>query len=164
MRIRHLTPYARVTRRRPYAVAAFALAAAAVLTYAITAHGQAPAARPLGVFVPGEAPPPRAAPAALDEVNALRAARGLRPYLHDPALTRAAQRCADVRAAGLIFGHTANDFQYLDPGVACAATGCAAYPASYGWLSCAVYDAYTYAGAAWALGRDGKRYMHLYVR
>ncbi|MFO0822760.1 MAG: hypothetical protein U0792_06510 [Gemmataceae bacterium] len=45
-----------------------------------------------------------------------------------------------------------------------SSAGCAAYPASYGWMSCCVYDNYTYAGAAWVTGRDGKRYMHLFVR
>lgn len=101
---------------------------------------------------------------ALDELNAQRAARGLRAYVRDPSLTVAAQRCADARAAVLRFEHTDNDFAYLDPGVQAAASGCAAYPKEDGFLACAMYDNYTYAGAAYAMGRDGKRYCHLFVR
>jgi len=107
------------------------------------------------------------APDALAEVNAKRAARGLRPYAHDPALTEAAQKCAAYRAARLMFGHVTGgmgDFQFLAPGVRCSATGCAAYPDQYGWMSCAIYDNFTHAGAAWVRGADGKRYMHLFLR
>src|SRR5438874_293 len=39
----------------------------------------------------------------------------------------------------------------------------AATPAAE-YVSGCVYDGYTYAGAAWAAGRDGRRYMHLFVR
>jgi hypothetical protein len=99
---------------------------------------------------------------ALDEVNALRARRGLRPYVRDPNLTEGARRLAAARAAGRVFGHLANDFALIPGPAAC--TGCAAYPPSYGWMSCAVYDSYTYAGAAWVMGADGKRYMHLVCR
>jgi uncharacterized protein YkwD len=100
----------------------------------------------------------------LDEVNAQRVARGLRPFLRDEGLTQAAFACASFRAAHGLFGHTSNDFSFVPPGSWASAAGCAAYPASYGWLSCCVYDNYTYAGAAWVTGRDGKRYMHLFVR
>lgn len=99
----------------------------------------------------------------LDEVNAQRAARGLRPFLRDDGLAAAARACAAHRATYLLFGHTNNDFGFCPSGVHCDATGCAAYPASYGWLSCCTFENYTRAGAAWALGRDGKRYMHLFV-
>lgn len=102
---------------------------------------------------------------ALDEVNELRAQRGLRPYRHDPLLERAAKRCADVRAAALHFGHTRNDFAYAaEVGVQASATGCAAWVPEMGWGSCSIYDGYTYGGAAWTLGADGKRYMHLFLR
>lgn len=101
---------------------------------------------------------------ALSEVNALRAQRGLRPYIFDPLLTEGARRIATVRAQNRIFGHLPNDFSLLPQGASAAATGCAAYPPSYGWMSCAVYDNYTYAGAAFVMGADGKRYMHLVVR
>lgn len=100
---------------------------------------------------------------ALDEVNAKRAARGLRPFVHDPALTAAAERCAAFRAERRLFGHTGNDFGFLG-GARASAAGCAAYEAHYGWLSCCTYDSYTYAGAAFVVGADGKRYMHLFVR
>ena len=100
----------------------------------------------------------------LDEVNALRAARGLRPFVRDEALTQGAYACAAARAARFQFGHTANDFAFLPPGAGARSAGCAAYPASYGWMSCCVYDNATYAGAAAVTGADGKRYMQLFVR
>jgi hypothetical protein len=100
----------------------------------------------------------------LDEVNAKRAARGLRPFLRDEGLTQAAHACAAFRAQRGLFGHTANDFTFVPPGASAASAGCAAYPASYGWMSCCTYENYTYAGAAWVTGADGKRYMHLFVR
>jgi hypothetical protein len=99
----------------------------------------------------------------LDEVNAKRAARGLRPFVRDEGLTRAAASCAAFRASHLLFGHTANDFAFVPPGAQADAAGCAAYPASYGWMSCCTYEGYTHAGAAWVTGADGKRYMHLFV-
>ena len=100
----------------------------------------------------------------LDEVNAKRMARGLRPYLRDERLTQAAHACAAHRAQYGLFGHTSNDFAFVPPGASAATAGCAAYPASYGWMSCCTYENYTFAGAAWVAGRDGKRYMHLFVR
>ncbi|MBN9120207.1 MAG: hypothetical protein J0I06_13760 [Planctomycetes bacterium] len=100
----------------------------------------------------------------LDEVNAKRAARGLRPFVRDEGLTQAARSCAAFRAERGLFGHTSNDFAFVPPGAAASSAGCAAYPVSYGWMSCCVYDNHTYAGAAWVTGRDGRRYMHLFVR
>jgi hypothetical protein len=100
----------------------------------------------------------------LDEVNAKRAARGLRPFVRDESLTQAAQACAAFRAEHGLFGHTSNDFAFVPPGAVASSAGCAAYPASYGWMSCCTYDSYTYAGAAWVTGRDGRRYMQLFVR
>lgn len=99
----------------------------------------------------------------LDEVNAKRAARGLRPFIRDEGLTQAAFGAAAFRAEHGLFGHTANDFAFV-PGGSCSAAGCAAYPASYGWMSCCTYDNHTYAGAAYVTGRDGRRFMHLFVR
>lgn len=101
---------------------------------------------------------------ALDEVNATRTARGLRPFLRDANLAAAATVCAEFRAARLIAGHTANDYAALPPGASAAATGCAAWAPGLGWGSCCTYEGYTYAGAAYATGRDGRRYMHLFVR
>jgi hypothetical protein len=100
----------------------------------------------------------------LNEVNAQRAARGLRPFVRDEGLTQAARSCASFRAASGLFGHTSNDFAFVPPGAFATSAGCAAYPAGYGWMSCCVYENYTYAGAAWVTGRDGRRYMHLFVR
>ena len=103
-------------------------------------------------------------PSALDEVNATRAARGLPPYTEDPALTTAAEGVAEYRAAHLVAGHTANDFAFLPAGATATAAGCAAWEPSLGWGSCATYESHRYAGAAWKMGADGRRYMHLFVR
>ena len=105
----------------------------------------------------------RAGEDALAEVNAMRSAKGLRPFVMDAGLTQAAIACADYRAARLLFGHTGNDFQFVPQGTVADAAGCAAY-ADGGWLSCCMTADYIYAGAAFTVGRDGKRYMHLFVR
>jgi hypothetical protein len=101
---------------------------------------------------------------ALDEVNAVRAKRGLPAFQYDEGLTRAAQACAQFRADRLIQGHTSNDFAFLPAGAQAPAAGCAAWEPSMGWGACCTYERYAYAGAAYALGRDGRRYMHLFVR
>jgi len=101
---------------------------------------------------------------ALAEVNAVRAARRLPPFIKDDNLTIAAYTAAKHRARHLCSGHTSNDFACLPAGCSASAAGCAAWHPSDGWGSCCTYDSYTYAGAAWALGKDGKRYMHLFVR
>lgn len=101
---------------------------------------------------------------ALDEVNAARARRGLRPFIHDPLLTIGARTIAVVRARQRIAGHTANDFTGLPAGASARASGCAAWEPSWGWGSCATYENFTYAGAAYAMGADGRRYMQLFVR
>jgi hypothetical protein len=106
----------------------------------------------------------RAAEEALAEVNAARAARGLRPFIKDDDLTAGALNVADFRAARLIAGHTSNDFGGLPVGTRATAAGCAAWEPSFGWGACCTYDNYTYAGAAYSVGRDGRRYMHLFVR
>jgi hypothetical protein len=103
-------------------------------------------------------------PDALDEVNATRATRGLRPFVRDDNLTAAAATCAEFRAARLIAGHTSNDFAALPAGTSAASAGCGAWEPGTGWGTCCTYESYTYAGAAYAMGRDGKRYMHLFVR
>lgn len=101
---------------------------------------------------------------ALDEVNAARAARGLPPFKRDAGLTTAAKNAASYRAARLIRGHTRNDFAFVPEGTTARAAGCAAWPKRDGWGACCTYERWTWAGAAWAEGRDGRRYMHLYVR
>jgi|GEM_PF-1720487 len=101
---------------------------------------------------------------ALAEVNSARARRGLRPFQHDPLLTIAAQACAERRAASRISGHLPSDFAYLPSGASARAAGCGALNSSWGWATCCTYENYTYAGAAWVMGSDGRRYMHLFVR
>jgi hypothetical protein len=113
------------------------------------------------VFIAGSA---RAGNDALAEVNAARAARGLRPFIADADLTSGAINVADFRAARLLAGHTGNDFAGLPVGCTATAAGCAAWEPSFGWGACCTYDNYTYAGAAWSMGRDGRRYMQLFVR
>lgn len=104
---------------------------------------------------------------ALAEVNAARAARGLAPFVQDPGLTAAAKAAADFRATHLIAGHVGGamgDFAFLPQGSSATAAGCGALDPSWGWGSCCTYDRYQFAGAAVTYGRDGKRYMHLFVR
>ncbi len=101
---------------------------------------------------------------ALNEVNATRASRGLPPYILDENLALGAQAVAEFRAARLMAGHTGNDFAALPAGTLASAGGCAAWDPGMGWGSCCTYDRYTYAGAGWAMGRDGKRYMYIFVR
>jgi hypothetical protein len=109
----------------------------------------------------------------LDELNAYRARKGLKPFMRDANLSAAAGAAADYRATYLIKGHVNvniggrhyTDYDFLPAGSPRAhATGCAAAGDEWGWLSCCAEENWTYAGAAWTRGRDGKRYMHLFVR
>jgi hypothetical protein len=111
----------------------------------------------------GKASASATAPTALEEVNALRKLHGLPPFHEDKKLTVAARRVAKYRAARLIEGHV-NDFDFLPEGGQAAATGCAAWEPALGWGSCCTFERWRYAGAAWAMGRDGRRYMSLFVR
>lgn len=101
---------------------------------------------------------------AIDEVNAARARRGLPAFIRDEGLTKAACEAARRRASRLLEGHLESDFDCLPQGVTAQAAGCAAWTPDWGWGSCCTYDGYTHAGAAWVMGRDGRRYMHLFVR
>lgn len=101
---------------------------------------------------------------ALEEVNAERAKRGLKAFLPDPLLNQAARACAKLRAQSHIHGHLSSDFDHLPAGGSASAAGCGALEPSWGWGTCCTYDNYTYAGAAWVMGSDGRRYMHLFVR
>jgi hypothetical protein len=111
--------------------------------------------------------PSIAAVDALEEVNRHRAARGLSPFARDTQLSQAAAAVADYRAARLMAGHVfernRSDYSFLPSGARAEATGCAAWPQGIGWGSCCSEENWRYAGAAYAIGRDGKRYMHLYV-
>lgn len=101
---------------------------------------------------------------ALQEVNAARARRGLAPFQRDALLSQAAAQAADFRAARHMAGHTSNDFAFVPRGASASAAGCAAWTPDWGWGSCCTYEQWRYAGAAWKMGSDGRRYMHLYVR
>lgn len=101
---------------------------------------------------------------ALNEVNAARAKKGLPAFVRDDKLTEGAMKCADFRAERLIAGHTSNDFRFLPMGSWADAGGCAAWEPDWGWGSCCTYENYKTAGAAVQLGRDGRRYMYLFVR
>lgn len=100
----------------------------------------------------------------LDEVNAARATRGLRPFVLDKDLARAAEACAEFRARNRLAGHTSNDFKFLPSGADARAAGCAAWPVELGWGACCTYDNYKFAGASYRIGPDGRRYMHIFVR
>lgn len=104
-----------------------------------------------------------AAEDALDEVNAVRARRGLPAFERVECLTIAAKGCADYRAANRMPGHTRNDFAYLPQGCSAEAAGCAGWRPGDGWGACCTYERWKYGGAAWAIGRNGVRYMHLFV-
>ncbi len=95
---------------------------------------------------------------ALDEVNAWRSKRGLRPFMRHVRLSETAATCADYRAAKLIEGHPS---QPMFP--VYATEGCGAADDHWGWLSCCQDENWQYAGAAWTRGRDGQRYMTLHV-
>ena len=105
---------------------------------------------------------------AMDELNAQRARRGLRPFLRHDGLTVAAGRAAHFRAERLIAGHV-DDFAFLPSGSTANAAGCGAWypmPNQSGgptFGTCCMWEDWTYAGAAWAWGSDGRRYMHLFV-
>jgi len=119
---------------------------------------------PKAVELKAAAPTAKEVSDALAEVNAAREARGLRPFVSDPDLNLAARGAAQYRARYLMAGHTDNDFRFLPEGATASAAGCAAWEPSLGWGACCTYEGYTYAGAAWSLGSDGRRYMHLFVR
>lgn len=105
-----------------------------------------------------------AATDALDEVNKVRARRGLPAFKRDKALSVAAGKAADYRAARRMEGHTSNDFQFVPKGSRARAAGCAAWGLRDGWGACCTFERWRFAGAAWAKGRDNRRYMHLFVR
>lgn len=99
---------------------------------------------------------------ALDHVNNLRRARGLRPFLRDDNLTAGALACVQTRASRRRPGHSANDFSFLPAGTSASAAGCEYSPRS-DWGACCTFDNYTYAGAAY-VEQDGGLYCHIFVR
>lgn len=112
----------------------------------------------------------RTTTAALDQLNFQRAQRGLYPYRFDEGLTRAAEKCASIKAASCLSGHLQgpmSDFACLEPGVHAAsagADGSKIHASDPNFYTCAMYDGYTYAGAAQFVGPDGNKYMSLFVR
>lgn len=101
---------------------------------------------------------------ALDVLNRQRAARGLRPYLRDPALTIGAMAVAKYRAEHRIYGHCRSDFAFLPDGTRASAAGCAANPPGFGFMACCRFENWRYCGAAHVMGADGRLYCHLFVR
>jgi hypothetical protein len=119
--------------------------------------------------ITADGPGPKLTPVAtaeevLAEVNAARAKRGFPPFQFDEKLAEGAFKCAAYRAYTQTEGHTPNDFWFLPPGTHVRAAGCAAWPQGMGWGACCTYENWRYAGAAYVVGPDGKRYMHLMVR
>lgn len=104
---------------------------------------------------------PAGAVDSLAEVNRQRAQRGLRPYIFDAGLTKAAADCAAYRAANRIAGHT-NDFAFVPPGSSASCAGCAAWREGFG--ACEILGNWTYAGAAYVVGSDGLKYCHVFYR
>ena len=156
--------------RQSPAVTSNAVAAAPAVASAASVAAVAPGSETKGAEVSSAKPASEKAVVlpsvddALEEVNAARAKRGLTPFVHDPKLNEAAKACAKIRATSFIEAHLANDFAYLPAGATATSAGCGALEPSWGWGTCCTYDNYTHAGAAWVMGADGKRYMHLFVR
>ena len=101
---------------------------------------------------------------ALDVLNRQRAARGLRPYVRDEGLTRAAIAACHYRAKYRIAGHSSNDFGFLPRGVTAPVAGCACWSPGDGFGACAAYENWARAGAAWCRGKDNRVYCHLFVK
>lgn len=88
---------------------------------------------------------------ALAEVNEARAKRGLKPYIYDATLAKAALECAKYRAARHMAGHCdgqRGDFGFLPSGYDTNGVvgGCAGLEPSWGFQACAMFDNYTYCG------------------
>lgn len=100
----------------------------------------------------------------LVEVNDFRRRHSLPPYTYDPAMSQAAASCALYRAQNHITYHTSNDFAFVPAGSFSPGAGCACWRPGTGFGSCRMEENWKYAGAAWVIGSDGMRYMHLFVR
>ncbi len=104
---------------------------------------------------------------ALAEVNAQRAMRGQYPFANDEGLTIAARLAARFRAVHRIHGHVmqgAGDFQFVPQGTVARAAGCAVRAPQEPFDACCVRDNYRACGAATAIGDDGQKYCHVFVR
>jgi hypothetical protein len=107
---------------------------------------------------------------ALDLVNKDRLAWGMKPFVRDGLLVKAAAACVKFRAKHGIWSHS-NDFYFFPEGVepTAKATGAEGmdphWRSGAGWGTCCTDDPnFTHAGAAWAIGADGHLYMSLFVR
>jgi hypothetical protein len=105
----------------------------------------------------------------LSRLNARRARHGLYALEFDAGLTAAAASAAHWRAARLCDGHCPDDFAHVPAGTSAACAGCAAWEPwvvdQLGWGSCNTETAtHRYAGAAMAVGSDGRWYMHTFYR
>ena len=100
----------------------------------------------------------------LEEVNRLRRAHGVAEFERDLELNNAAIKLSLHRAKHLIAGHSDDDFGFLWDRKSADASGVGAAKDEWGWCTCCMLDKYRYAGAAWARGRDGQRYMSIFVR
>ncbi len=132
----------------------------------ISGDGVKPDSRSDSLGTPDKPVKPSTANAALDEVNALRRARGIPELVFDATLAEAAQKCAEWRAARGVSGHTPNDFDFLpDRNYRLAvATGCAAWDVGDRFAACGLFDPkYKVAGAA-VVEKNGKRYTHVFYR
>lgn len=96
---------------------------------------------------------------AIEEVNHWRRANGLPEFIEDAVLTQFCQHKAEYRALnGLRNGHDGPK----PPGGCVEGTGEASH--EWGWLTCAMEDSGTHAGAGMCIGWDDERYMVLVVR
>ncbi len=104
----------------------------------------------------------------LAEVNQQRAGVGLKALIPDPQLQEAASRVAVFRAKNAHEPHLigpGGDFAGAPAGCVVRATGCCAWPQHLGMGGCGRTDPqYTHAGAACAIGADGRRYCQLFYR
>lgn len=105
---------------------------------------------------------PNTAIDAMADLNARRAMYRLPPMKTDPVLLQAAMKAASCRAALRCAGHLLNDYDASTIGYPYCVSGCGVYNMMF--LSCGSDDRKQYAGAAKALGTDGKWYCHLFVR
>lgn len=105
---------------------------------------------------------PNTAVDAMSDLNKRRAMYGLPPMKTDPVLLQAAMNAASCRAALRCEGHLKNDYDASSVKYPQVVSGCGVYNMMF--LSCGSDDRKQFAGAAKALGSDGKWYCHLFVK
>ena len=93
---------------------------------------------------------------AMEELNKLRARRGLYPFIEDESLTKVAKHKASIQARRGRFGH---------PGGSMGGARFEGVGTGPNFISCYQYSTTgKYAGAASARGADGRRYYCLLIR